>query len=325
MVMLAPDGYYTYLNVSKARPGSGDKETSDDQVDLDVVKRNYRKLSIRHHPDKPGGDVETFRTLKRAQTVLSNPKLRQQYDILGLDLDDDEVEQDNSNGLEDEDGTAQSQTTSQTIVQDIASAALTVVLQFGARTAILGAISFVVARYMLTLFPALAFLAFIAYKVRSEPTKNSLELMPPLFIGIGMIIMYQASSGSWSTISSDGTQSTRWLLYWLGESITISTFTYNSMESKPSLSNPIYLGAIMIFGILSALWFRGKFWNYLIVIGLEIFIAIFIAVSFPVFEMILEAILNDKLKKVGDKIRAQHKVMECYYQQQRENSGGGIK
>jgi hypothetical protein len=73
---------------------------------------------------------------------------------------------------------------------------------------------------------------------------------------------------------------------------------------------------------LSALWFRGKVWNYLVVIGLEVFFAIFIAVSFPVFEMILDAILNDKLKKVGDKIRAQHRVMERYYQQQ--NSSGGI-
>jgi curved DNA-binding protein CbpA len=87
-------------------------------------------LGTKHHPDKPGGDVDTFRTLKRAQTVLSNPKLRQQYDILGLDLDDDEVEQTNAGGAEDEDG----QTTSQTIVQDIASAALTTVLQFGVRT-----------------------------------------------------------------------------------------------------------------------------------------------------------------------------------------------
>lgn len=62
--------------------------------------------------------------------MLSNPKLRQQYDILGLDLDDDEVEQTGAS----EDGGAESQTSSQTIVQDIASAALTAVLQFGVRT-----------------------------------------------------------------------------------------------------------------------------------------------------------------------------------------------
>jgi len=87
----------------------------------------------KHHPDKPGGDVDTFRTLKRAQTVLSNPKSRQQYDILGLDLDDDEVEQDNSVAANDEGG-AETQTTAQGIIQDIASAALTTVLQLGVRT-----------------------------------------------------------------------------------------------------------------------------------------------------------------------------------------------
>ncbi len=44
MVMLAPDGYYTYLNIPKPRPGAESKEA---EVDLDLVKRNYRKLSIR--------------------------------------------------------------------------------------------------------------------------------------------------------------------------------------------------------------------------------------------------------------------------------------
>ena len=139
-------------------------------------------------------------------------------------------------------------------------------------------------------------------------------------IGTGMIIMYQASSGSWATVAADGTTSNHFLLYWLGESMTIFMFTYNSMESKPSLVNPIYLGGTMIFGTLAALWFRGRFRNYAIVVGLEIFFAIFIAVSFPVFEMILEAILADKLKKVGDKIRAQHKAMERYYESQKQGA-----
>ena len=49
MIMLAPDGYYTYLNIPRARNTSSsvDKETSEDEIDLDLVKRNYRKLSIR--------------------------------------------------------------------------------------------------------------------------------------------------------------------------------------------------------------------------------------------------------------------------------------
>ena len=52
MLMLAPDGYYTYLNIPKGRANnsSSGKETSEDpllQTDLDLVKKNYRKLSIR--------------------------------------------------------------------------------------------------------------------------------------------------------------------------------------------------------------------------------------------------------------------------------------
>ena len=181
--------------------------------------------------------------------------------------------------------------------------------------AILGLISLFIARYRLTLFPALGFLAFVAYRVHSTPIDSSLEILSPFVIGTGMIIMYQASSGSWSTVDADGNPSNHFLLYWLGESMTIFMFTYNSIENKPSMT-PVYLGSTMVFGILAALWFRGRFRNYAIVLGLEVFLAIFIAVSFPVFEMILEAILNDKLKKVGDKIRAQHKAMERYYQKQ---------
>jgi len=104
-----------------------------DHVRADITLLSFFRKT-KHHPDKPSGDVDTFRTLKRAQTVLSNPNLRKQYDILGLDLDDDEVQQNDSGGAENEDNAAQSQTASQTIVQDIASAALTAVLQFGVRT-----------------------------------------------------------------------------------------------------------------------------------------------------------------------------------------------
>jgi len=323
MTMLAPDGYYKYLDVPKTAAGAQNSiglDTDEDplmQIDLDLVKKNYRKLSIRHHPDKPGGDAETFRVLKRAQTVLSNSKLRQQYDILGLDLDDDEEDMQNGGSNTDDNGDdgAKSQTTSQGIVQDIASSALTAVLQVGVRTALLGAISLIVARYRITLFLALSFFLYVGYKVQWA------EMIPPFFLSLGMIIMYQASSGSWSTTSEDGKINPHWLLYWLGESIVIFMFTYNSLTEKPS--NPLYVGALVLFGIFAALWFRGKVWNYVIVIGLEMLLAVFIAISFPVFEMLLEAILNDKLKKIGDKIRTQHKCMERYYQSR--NGDGGRK
>ena len=138
MIMLAPDGYYTYLQVPKPNSSNSDNNNSDYSVlspeTLDLIKKNYRRLSIKHHPDKPGGDVDTFRLLKRAQTVLSSPKLRQQYDILGLDLDDDEEEEEHADGGASQDGGPEPQTTSQGIVHEIASMALTAVLQLCVRT-----------------------------------------------------------------------------------------------------------------------------------------------------------------------------------------------
>lgn len=43
------------------------------------IKTAYRKLALKHHPDK-GGDKETFQKLSRAYQILSDPDLRQVYD-----------------------------------------------------------------------------------------------------------------------------------------------------------------------------------------------------------------------------------------------------
>ena len=125
IALLSPDGYYTYLGVKKPAPTSASEHgaaplstpssssaaaADDPSIDTDAVKKQYRKLSLKHHPDR-GGDADTFRMLNRAQKVLTNPKLRQQYDILGIDLDDDEVEMqhddDGHGGAAGEDGGAQ--------------------------------------------------------------------------------------------------------------------------------------------------------------------------------------------------------------------------
>jgi hypothetical protein len=153
--LLSPDGYYTYLGISKpgsqgpatdtSSNGSGSSSGSSNSnaehkpltgssvpgIDEDAVKKNYRKLSLKHHPDKPKGDADTFRVLNRAQRVLMNPKLRQQYDILGIDLDDDEMEHDTDDADEKGDDAP---STAQGIVHEIAGMALTSIIQLGVRT-----------------------------------------------------------------------------------------------------------------------------------------------------------------------------------------------
>jgi curved DNA-binding protein len=53
----------------------------------DEIKKAYRKLAMKYHPDKAKGDKklaeENFKRISEAYAVLSNPEKRQQYDQFG--------------------------------------------------------------------------------------------------------------------------------------------------------------------------------------------------------------------------------------------------
>eukprot|EP00929_Paragymnodinium_shiwhaense_P005539 TRINITY_DN1076_c0_g2_i1.p1 TRINITY_DN1076_c0_g2~~TRINITY_DN1076_c0_g2_i1.p1 ORF type:complete len:517 (-),score=212.67 TRINITY_DN1076_c0_g2_i1:425-1975(-) len=61
--------FYKMLEVSK---NANEKE----------IKTAYRKLAVKHHPDK-GGDPEKFKEITRAYETLSDPEKRQKYDRFG--------------------------------------------------------------------------------------------------------------------------------------------------------------------------------------------------------------------------------------------------
>ncbi|CAD7940854.1 unnamed protein product [Amoebophrya sp. A25] len=48
----------------------------------DEIRRAYKKLAVKHHPDK-GGDSETFKNIQSAYETLSDPSKKRQYDAYG--------------------------------------------------------------------------------------------------------------------------------------------------------------------------------------------------------------------------------------------------
>ncbi len=70
---MAYKDYYKILGVDKT-------------ASADVIKKAYRKLAMKHHPDQNPGDKvaeEKFKEINEANEVLSNPDKRKRYDEFG--------------------------------------------------------------------------------------------------------------------------------------------------------------------------------------------------------------------------------------------------
>lgn len=54
-------------------------EVSKDASPTDI-KKSYRTLSLKYHPDKPSGDKQKFQEINEAYETLSDPQKKEQYD-----------------------------------------------------------------------------------------------------------------------------------------------------------------------------------------------------------------------------------------------------
>lgn len=62
--------YYEILGVGK-------------NASADEIKKAYRRLAVKHHPDKEGGDESKFKEINEAYEVLKDSQKRQRYDQFG--------------------------------------------------------------------------------------------------------------------------------------------------------------------------------------------------------------------------------------------------
>jgi hypothetical protein len=178
----------------------------------------------------------------------------------------------------------------------------------------MGSVSVVIVRYRWTLYPALAFLAYNMYRIiqmQSRVAGGSLyDTIPPTLIAAGLLIMSSSAMGA------DGAWNSQ---FWIGEAIVIGMFLYNSLSHLPIFNIFIGLG-LSVLSLLLALWFRGSIWNYGIVVVIIGIFAVLVALAFPIMELIIESILNEKLKKVGDKVRHHHQVFVAHYERRTSGS-----
>merc|ERR1719450_1540774 len=56
----------------------------DKNATMAEIKKSYRKLALKAHPDK-GGDPEKFKEITHAYEILSDKDKRDTYDRLGMD------------------------------------------------------------------------------------------------------------------------------------------------------------------------------------------------------------------------------------------------
>ena len=102
----------------------------------------------------------------------------------------------------------------------------------------------------------------------------------------------------------------------------MTSFLSNSFENRQPHPRAVF-ALFCALSLILSLWLRGRFWRYTTLLGFEGVIALLVVLAFPVMEMILESIVEEKMRKVGEKIRAHDVRMREMLKRKKQTAAEG--
>jgi hypothetical protein len=182
-----------------------------------------------------------------------------------------------------------------------------------------------VTRWKITSIPVILFLLFTALQIYRAGKKaenlgaqspiSTFDIASPILVAVGVFTMCFAKSTVYSETPGEWSK-----LFWMGEVLIMTMFCLNTVASKeagttlrPTLG--LGIGFYIFFGLI-ALYIRGKGWRYITCLAIELGCALTAVLVFPIMEMIMDTLVDEKMRKVGERVRLYSKVMEDNYKKQ---------
>jgi hypothetical protein len=199
--------------------------------------------------------------------------------------------------------------------------------------------SVIITRWKYTTIPAILFLLYTSFQIfRARSSSTSLvnpiqtyDVLSPILLAVGLIIMYTSKHNSQQQQEDNSFQWSK--TFWIGETLIMTMFCMNTLVSREAstVRPSIGLGvALYVVFAMIALLIRGKGWRYMTVLSMELGLALVAVLVFPIMEMIMEALVDEKMKKVGERVRLYAKVMEEHHRREveeleRKLAAGGVR
>lgn len=250
--------------------------------------------------------------------VLRDKKRRERYDIIGLDLDENDASQTDasSNSLNEEESKGEDEFMPKTLSKD-SEAVREVILDF-AVTFLRSCMTFILTQY--TIGALLALIGQAGYAYTKRNTKGN-ELFDIALFCVVLCVLYWSTAEGW--------------LFWIVSSLILWGDLFKGGTFLIGTSF-VYPGQA-ILGVLSLFltwWFHGSIFRYFMFLVLIVVCYVLVFFFFLVAGFVIEHTVKEKLKEIAPKIRGEVSRLRIKLAslrstirtlRQQQNSGGGMR